>query len=139
MNITKNKNVCQFFLSALPHKLPCYLRKNSQSESQTGMLIKSLQFKHQSTDLACIWMELADMMINVQVKLSLKNPLTLVEMACLTLLGTGKNPAQCADILNLTEASLATYEKRIRKKLGAHNRTHALYLAIHRGYIKIAT
>ena len=138
MSIKSNTNRCQFFVSALPHKLPCYLHKHSQSDRQTGMLIQSLEFKPQSTDIDCIWMELADMLISVQVKFSLRNPLTLIEMACLTLLGTGKNPAQCADWLNLTEASVTTYEKRIRKKLGAHNRTHTLYLAIHRGYIKIA-
>ena len=66
-----------------------------------------------------------------------ENPLTPREMSCLMLLATGKNPEQCADLLNITYASVVTYEKRIRQKLGARNRAHALYLVISRGFVKI--
>jgi DNA-binding CsgD family transcriptional regulator len=66
-----------------------------------------------------------------------KNLLTQRETTCLKLLVMGKNPAQCADMLNITYSSVITYEKRIRQKLGARNRAHAFYLAIYRGYLQI--
>ena len=65
------------------------------------------------------------------------NPLTPREMSCLMLLATGKNPEQCADLLKITYSSVVTYEKRIRQKLGAMNRAHAVYIAISRGFVKI--
>jgi DNA-binding CsgD family transcriptional regulator len=66
-----------------------------------------------------------------------KNPLTPREMHCLMLLAMGKNPEQCADMLNLAHSSVITYEKRIRQKLGARNRVQAFYIAICRGYLQI--
>jgi len=66
------------------------------------------------------------------------NPLTAREMTCLMLLVAGKNPEQCADLLNISYSSVITYEKRIRQKLGARNRAHAFYTAIYRGYLKVS-
>src|SRR5262249_33214754 len=63
------------------------------------------------------------------------NPLTVREMSCFILLVSGSNPDQCADVLEISVESVHTYEKRIRKKLGAHNRAHAFYLAFLRGYL----
>lgn len=65
------------------------------------------------------------------------NPLTRREMMCLILLAIGNNPDKCADMLGITTNSVTTYEQRIRKKLGARNRTHALYLASVKRYILI--
>jgi DNA-binding CsgD family transcriptional regulator len=65
------------------------------------------------------------------------NPLTAREMTCLMLLATGKNPEQCADLLNITYSSVLTYEKRIRQKLGVRNRVQAFYTALCKGYLKI--
>lgn len=65
------------------------------------------------------------------------NPLSVREMLCLTLLATGKNPEQCADLLGISVKSVMTYEQRLRKKLGAKNRTNAFYIAQVRGYISI--
>lgn len=68
---------------------------------------------------------------------SSNNPLTVREMTCLILLANGKNPDQCADLLGISKSSVTTYEQRLREKLGAKNRTHALYLAVSYGYIKL--
>ncbi len=59
------------------------------------------------------------------------------EIMCLTLLATGRNPAQCADLLGIKEATVFTHEKRLRNKLGEKNRLHAFYLAIYNGYLSI--
>lgn len=69
---------------------------------------------------------------------SANNPLTVREMTCLILLANGKNPDQCADLLGISKRSVTTYEQRLREKLGAKNRTHALYLAASYGYIKLS-
>ncbi len=70
-------------------------------------------------------------------KITVQNPLSLREMLCLLLLAVGKNPARCGDILNLSYNSVATYETRIRKKLNAKTRTHALFIALQNGYFEI--
>jgi len=70
-------------------------------------------------------------------EVSENNPLTMREMTCLILLAAGKNPDQCADLLNITYSSVTTYEKRIRQKLGARNRAHAFYVALHKGFLKV--
>ena len=66
------------------------------------------------------------------------NPLSIREMMCLILLSVGKNPDQCGDLLGITAMSVRSYEKRIRRKLGARNRTHAFYLAAVKGFIQLA-
>jgi DNA-binding CsgD family transcriptional regulator len=58
-------------------------------------------------------------------------------MICLLLLASGKNPPRCADILNISVNSIMTYEMRIRKKLGAKNRTQALFLALKEKYFQL--
>lgn len=65
------------------------------------------------------------------------NPLSIREMMCLILLSVGKNPDQCGDLLGITAESVRSYEKRIRRKLGARNRTHAFYLASVKGFIQL--
>lgn len=65
------------------------------------------------------------------------NPLSMREMMCLILLSVGKNPDQCGDLLGITAMSVRSYEKRIRRKLGARNRTHAFYLASVKGFIQL--
>lgn len=71
----------------------------------------------------------------IKPNVSENNPLSVREMVCLILLAIGMNPAKCADLLNISPNSVATYEERIRRKLGAYNRTHAFYLATTRNYI----
>lgn len=71
----------------------------------------------------------------IKPNVSENNPLSLREMTCLILLAIGMNPARCSDLLNISINSLSTYEDRIRKKLGATNRTHAFYLASLHNYI----
>lgn len=71
----------------------------------------------------------------IKPNVSANNPLSLREMTCLILLAIGMNPARCADLLNISIHSLSTYEDRIRKKLGARNRTHAFYLAFSNEYL----
>lgn len=66
-----------------------------------------------------------------------ENPLAYREMMCLVLLATGKTPEQCADILTVSVQTVATYEKRIREKLGTRNRINSLYFAIRKGYLSI--
>ena len=65
------------------------------------------------------------------------NPLSAREMFCLILLAIGKTPDQCADMLQVTIADIFAYEKKMRKKLDAKNRTHAFYMALSRGYIAL--
>lgn len=67
------------------------------------------------------------------------NPLSFREMLCLILLSVGKNPDQCGDLLGISAESVRSYEKRIRRKLGARNRTHAFYLASVKGFIQVVT
>lgn len=71
----------------------------------------------------------------LQPNLTPDNPLTLLEMIYLILLVTGKNPDQCADLLGVEMVTVQNTEKRIRKKLGARNRTHAFYIASVRGFL----
>lgn len=71
----------------------------------------------------------------IKPNVSENNPLSMREMVCLILLASGMNPARCAELLNISSNSVATYEERIRRKLGAYNRTHAFYLAATRKYI----
>lgn len=66
------------------------------------------------------------------------NPLTVAEMVCMILLAMGKNPDQCADFLKVSVETIRTFEQRIRKKLGAKNRTNAFYIAFIQGYITVS-
>src|SRR5690348_6391494 len=88
-----------------------------------------------TNDTLELWCTEIAKITKIKPKLSEENPLTLREMICLILLSIGINPAQCADLLKISINSLARYEERIRKKLRAHNRTHAFYLATIRGCV----
>lgn len=65
------------------------------------------------------------------------NPLSTMQMYCLMLLATGRNPDQCADLLGISVHSVTKHEKRLRRKLGAKDRTHAYHLALRNNYISI--
>lgn len=65
------------------------------------------------------------------------NPLSMRQMLCVILLAIGKNLERSADLLEISPKTVRTYEKQIRKKLGAINRTHAFYLALINSYITV--
>jgi DNA-binding NarL/FixJ family response regulator len=67
---------------------------------------------------------------------SVKNPLSVQEVTCLILLSLGLKPEQCSELMGIATKTLMTYEQRIRKKLGASNRTNAFYLAQKKEFIK---
>lgn len=115
MNLSEEKALHDF-LSLLKNKTSSFLRK---------------QLVDTKNDSPLVWLTDAT---KLRLKLSSENPLTLREMTCLILLAMGKSPPQCADLLGISVRSVTTYEERIRKKLGARNRTHAFYLASIRGY-----
>lgn len=75
--------------------------------------------------------------LKVRPNLNSNNPLSIREILCLAFLAAGKNPDKCADLLGISAKTIKTYEQRIREKLGARNRTNALYLAQIRGFISI--
>lgn len=74
---------------------------------------------------------------NIKLNVGKDNPLSVMEMLCMTILAIGKNPDRCADLLCISVKTVTTYEKRIRTKLGAGNRTNAFYLAQIRGFISV--
>lgn len=63
------------------------------------------------------------------------NPLSMMEMLCLIFIFAGKEPHECAKVLNISEQSIRTYVQRARHKLKAKNRTNAFYIALVNGYI----
>jgi two-component system, NarL family, response regulator len=61
------------------------------------------------------------------------------ELEVLRLIAAGNPNKRVASKLNLSEETIKGYVKNILGKLGAHDRTHALTLAITRGIIVLDT
>lgn len=59
------------------------------------------------------------------------------EVDAMTLLAKGRNRAQVADVLSISEHTLRVYIESARFKLGALNTTHAIALAMSRGLIVV--
>lgn len=57
------------------------------------------------------------------------------QLDVLRLVAVGANASQIADELSITEATVRTHVKNILGRLGAHNRAHAVALAIARGLL----
>ena len=65
-----------------------------------------------------------------------KDPLTPREKDCLCWLADGKTAFQTASSLFISESTVKFHCKNSMRKLGAKNTSHALAIAILRGYIK---
>jgi DNA-binding NarL/FixJ family response regulator len=64
-------------------------------------------------------------------------PLTPAELDALQLIAVGNTNKQIADNLGLTEDTVKGRVRNILSKLDAHDRTHAVMIAIKRGIIRL--
>jgi DNA-binding NarL/FixJ family response regulator len=62
--------------------------------------------------------------------------LTERELEVLKRVATGTSNREIADALSLTEATVKSHMKNVMAKLGANDRTHAVMIAIKRGFIE---
>lgn len=96
------------------------------------------QYKLSEDDKSLLELVIANIVYISKLRPNMKDKLlSPMELLCLILLTIGKNPDQCADLMGISVKTVRTYEQRARKKLGARNRTNALYLAQINGYISI--
>jgi DNA-binding CsgD family transcriptional regulator len=110
-----------------------------EEEKIISEFVKKHQFfkKSKSEDIRDLKTASIVYLSGMRPNISPDNPLTTMQMFCLMLLSTGTKAKKCADILGLTVNTVQTYEKRLREKLGAKDRTHALVLACRRNYLTI--
>lgn len=65
------------------------------------------------------------------------SPLSIKEVFSMILLAAGESVPRCAKLIGISPKSMKTYERRIRRKLSAKNRTNAFYIAQVKGYISL--
>jgi DNA-binding CsgD family transcriptional regulator len=68
---------------------------------------------------------------------SMKHPLTAREQECLYWAAQGHSTIETAEILGITNETVRQYIKQALKKLGARNKTQAIWLAHRLGYLTL--
>lgn len=109
---------------------------NKEDESLITQIAKKYKFD-QSLALSEAFVASIVYVSKLRPHIVKENPLSVREMVCMSLMTVTKNIHHCATLLNISPQTITTYEKRIRQKLGARNRTQALYIALRRGYLSL--
>ena len=71
------------------------------------------------------------------VRISANGPLSFREMEALNYAALGKSNKQIAQIIGLSESTIKHYFSSTLKKLHAHDRTHAVTLALCNGWLSV--